>query len=447
MAYIKGRTLKMSTTKQIWRYFVGALGAIVWFSLVSFLITSLHPASAFVVGTVAATIVTFMMVLPLIPNGVQYLANAPNKLARLVDSDKRAKGEYQVYDFGFFTLLSPDQAKLIERGKRFIRIVMRLDNHTFYGETLEGRRKGIQRNEQEYWDVVITPSGEIDFHPITDRGFRSWVNPFWWWCRYVYSITGAVFTGIPPFQKVRTYQMTRLEQIAEEAGSFRLIPKTDYSDHYRVADDLLFVEVKAADTRDKLPVDVQQAITIRVTNPYKIAYNTTSNWAIRATTAVEDAINTFTRQRTADEVISIKEGEDERKFSKAIVKQLNGKAAKTTGRPVLSTFGIKVSEAALLRNNLEKATQERLQDEAIAAADARARAIRGRGEAEATGHLMDAVLKRGEQGMKVFETEADVRKAEAVGKSGGTIIMGSGSRSGAVSPEVAFLQKSLEGAK
>lgn len=422
------------------------LGAtMLWLALITALLSFMYLGAAVVVGSVFFGIVTFMIVLPLIPNGVEYLANAPNKLAHTVSPEERKRGEYPVYDFGFFTFLSPDQAKVIERGKRFIRIVMRLDNHTFYGETQEAKeREGgpVRPNEQEYWEVVETPKGELDYHPVPDRGFKSWISPFWWWKRYVYSITGAVFTGIPPFQKVRAYQMTRLEKVVLEEGNFKLVPKTDWSDHYRVADDQMFVEVEGADTRDKLPVDVQKAVTIRVENPYMVAYNTNSNWAVRAMTAIIDSITTFTRARTSDEVISIKEGEDDRAFSRAVVKQANTASQKTTGRPVLSGFGIRAIEAALLKNALDKKTQDQLQDEAIAAADARAREIRGRGEAAATGHLMDAVIARGERGAMVFQTEASVRKAKAVGESGGTIILGDGSRE-PVSRDVAFLHETL----
>lgn len=240
--------------------------------------------------------------------------------------------------------------------------------------------------------------------------------------------------------------MTRLEKIPlEEGKGFRLVPKTDWSDHYRVADDQMFVEVANADTRDKLPVDVQQAITLRVNNPYMTAYNTGRNWAIRAMTSLTDAINTFTRKRTADQVVSIKDGDDEREFSKAVMKQANKKGTKTTGVPVLSRFGVEAIDVALLKNDLDPETQNKLQDEAIAAADARAREHRGRGEAAATGHVMDAVIQRGEKGAEVFMAEARIRQAEAAGKSGGTVILDSSSGKGAVNSSIAFLHESMKG--
>lgn len=435
----------MSKIRSILSGILGLGATLIWLSLIVAVLSFMYFPAAVIVGSVFFGIIGFMVVLPLIPTGVEYLANDPNKFADTVNEEERKRGNYPAYDFGFFTFLSPDQAKIIERGKRFIRVVMRLDNHTFYGETKKAKERGggpVRPNEQEYWEVVETPKGELDYHPVPDRGLFSWISPFWWWKRYVYSITGAVFTGIPPFQKVRTYQMTRLEKVVLEEGNFKLVPKTDWSDHYRVADDQMFVEVEGAETQDKLPVDVQKAVTIRVENPYMVAYNTNSNWAVRAMTAIIDSITTFTRARTSDEVISISAGSDERAFSRAVVKQANSASQKTTGRPVLSGFGIRAIEAALLKNDLDPETQKKLQDEAIAAADARAREIRGRGEAAATGHLMDAVIKRGERGATVFQTEASVRKAKAVGESGGTIILGDGSGE-PISRSVAFLHETL----
>lgn len=442
--------LKEKTTLEIRfslkQYLIGVVAMSCYTLVLWFCISMLQPVATEIVGFGVIALVTFAVLLPWIPNATKYLSNDPNRFEMTVTEEAQKKGDYPSYTFGFFTQLAPGQVKVIVRGKRFIRCTMKLDNHTFRGET----SNDIERNQQEYWDVIKTPNGYVDFHPTPDRGMISWINPLWWWGRYVYSIAGAVFTGIPPFQNVRTYKLSRLQKILNPDGSFSFEPKTDYSDHYRAADTQLFVEVPDADTADKIPVTVKKAITGRVTNAYSTAYSTDENWTTRFFTTVADGVNRYTRSRPLDDVLSIAKGGDTGAFGKAMVEQLNHtpkEGADADGRPTVSNFGLLISEAAVLDISItDPITRKRFEDEAVSEVDARARENRGRGEANAVELLITAATAKGEEGLQVYETEARVRLAEATGISGGTVILdagGSGRRT--ISPEVALLRQSIEG--
>ena len=401
---------------------------------------------AIAAGTFYAILIT-LFALPWIPGAIKFLSNDPNELADTVDKDERDVGEYPVSTFAFFTSLPPGVVKIIERDKRFMRCIMKFDNHTFAGENPIA---GFSTKEHEYWEVVnAKENGLEDFHPIPDRGFRSWINPLWWWARYVYDITGLVFTGVAPYQTVKPYKLSRLRKVLNNDGSFSFKPITDYSDHYRVADVQIFVEVPNADTQDKVPVTVQKAAVVRVTNPYLTAYGT-DDWSVRFFTAYADAINSFTRARPLDEVLSIKSTRTVRNFSKAILKQLNEEDPRG-GSPIVNSIGMVIRESALIdisptAGEKMNDTQLKLADEAFASVEAKANDKRGRGQAASMGHLIDGVITRGEAGLAVYNREADIRQAEAVSKSAGTIILDGGSQK-TVNPAVAFLHKSIEGVK
>lgn len=434
------------------RYLTGSAALLCYVGLTAYGVMQLPPLSAVITASLLISLVIFLVILPLFPGAIEYLSNNPNRLRKYYSEENQAAGNYPVSEFGFFTFVIPGQVKIIERGKRFIRCVMRYDDHTFFGVSKGGLEEGVRRNELEYWDVIKSKKyNDEDFHPIPDLGFWSWVNPIWWWARFIYRLTGGVFTGIYPFQRVRTYQITRLEKVLKEDGTFEFRPKTDFSDHYRVAPTQLFVEVPEADTSDKIPVIVKKVQTVQVTNPYSTAYNTDADWTTRFFTAAADAINAFTRSRSVDDVMSVTEGKGEAVFGEHVVKRLNKKPTKTgkVSHPVVSTFGLLVSESALLDITPTRPTseaQERLADLAFARVDRAAREERGRGEAKAVEDMVLAATSRGQQGVDVFNQEANVRVAEAAGKSGGTVIVDTGGSTGGknITPGLAFLKETIE---
>lgn len=274
----------------------------------------------------AALLIVFWL-LPYVPFAIALLANDPNRNRH---DDEEFDRVYEPSTFGFFTSLQPGQVKIIERNQRFIRCIMRFDGHTFAG-SVSGAH--IPRNSERFWEVIETPRGGRDFHPIVepwkydiDETGKSierqpkWLEKlFYRWCRRVYDITGFVFTGIYPFQTVRVYPMDRYKLDTDDLGYIRSKMKQDYSDHYRVEDFQFGVVVPRADTKDKVPVSITQNFIGRVANPYEAAYSTDDDWGARLLSIIADAVTNATRSEPLDNILSATNKRSKDRVKKAVL--------------------------------------------------------------------------------------------------------------------------------
>lgn len=426
------------------------VSTVVYLITIGFALSFLHQWAAIAVTGILIGVAVFLFVFPFVPNAVEHFANDPNRFADQADEN----GDYPGSTFGYFTFLAPGHTKMIERGQRFIRAIMRYDNHCWRGELPPPEDRGpYTKKEQEYWGVK--KSGEYpDAHPIPYEGISSLINPLFWWARHVYHWTGGVFTGFYPWQTVRIYKNTRLEKKLQKDGSFLFVPVTDWSDHYRVAESQLFVEVPSADTRDKIPVDVKMAFTVRHNNPYLTAYNTDENWSTRFSTAATDGINRFTRVRQLDFVLTA-DDEDVGHFASVVRNQLNGaelprrtsaKLKKSLeGTPVVKEFGMEVTEASLLGvETSDPDHQGALAQERTSRSEQTAIHNRGKGRAAANQELIAVARQGGYLGEIVLRNETQIQTAQAMKDSNGTVILDTSStRDGNVNPSVAFLEQSI----
>lgn len=365
-----------------------------------------------------------MFALPFIPSAVEMLANDPNRWTSNPHPDKR---DYPVSNFGFFTKVLPGQVKVIERGGRFIRCVMRFDEHMFRGEEANST---ILRNSAKYWEVIKTKKGNqyTDSHPVPlkPKWKDGWITyplrlVFWKWVNLVYFKTGYLFTGLYPWQYVRVYPIDYFREIDNEDGQTDLQKVGSFSDHFRVADFQFPIKVGEADTKDKIPVRVLVNAIAQVENPYLAAYQV-DNWAGRLAAAINDAVVSFTRPRMLDDVLSAANPEEVRMLSDSILSIGKKKSMRNSILP----FGLSLRQVLIPDiSPTNKSDREKLGDLAIARVDRQAKEERAIGDAAQLREQIEVVTKGGDVGLSVLATERDVRAAKSAGDKA-IVILGRG---------------------
>lgn len=347
---------------------------------------------------------------PIWPGVADLLSNKPNRFRLKGDTER----DYRKDNFGFFTPLQPGRVKMIERGESFVRAIMDWDGKAFKGE-LPGNT--LRKDEWEYWDVVDSGDNP-DSHPIqfpTPSRDEHWAISalyapgrmlFWLWKRWVYTWTGYVFTGIPPYQTVRTYPMERFKLHIDTEGNTQLVRVLDYSDHYRVAEFQFPTTVPRADSQDMIEVKWTINQIGRVTNPFKIAYNTDDNWTARHFAAISNAATSVSRARPADKLLSA--------TNLLGAQQLGEEISTLTNLSVMS-FGVDIVRTEIIDvtpTDPEKA--RRLGDLAIAMVDRKAAEERAVGLA-APIREQGTALRAFPEAALIPQNEAMVRAAAAAG--------------------------------
>lgn len=322
--------------------------------------------------------------------------------------------------FHLFTFIEPGKVKIIRRGERVVRMVMDTEGKKF-------ARKG-DRQSEKYWEIVKGVSED----PMTD------INPLLrWWARYVFKITGAVFTGIYPFQRVREYNLERTAISKQEGGDVALGEtvvtdresetnivlevKDDFSDHYRLRMFLYPMHIKGAETKDKVPLDILGVAEMYVINPHKAAFGT-DRWDQAVVNTTTDALNTVTKRLTVDQILTAETEEEAQRISKAV----------TDIKKDTKIFGIQIVGFKVLEINPDLPDDElkQLRAEAMAIQQGKATVIDGKKRAEAQEALnMANQVGNLAASVETMKTEGLVRAAKAAGEGGGTVILMSGANS------------------
>jgi regulator of protease activity HflC (stomatin/prohibitin superfamily) len=376
-----------------------------------------------------------LFVFPLVPGAVDALTNRPNRFkpsdSAVVNPDS-ALPSFPRSTFGFFTYLQPGRAKIVERGHRFMRVIMRYEGHMFEGE----RDNPLTTRDAGYWQVVELHDGDAHYrnsHPIpfpgkTWKGWRyaRWccyaaLSIIWWsWKLWVYQITGAVFTGIYPFQKVRVYPLEYNKKVTGGDGKITIVRVVSWSDHFRVADSQMHTLITEADTRDKIPVRVLLTGIVRTMNPYEAAYHTDDDWGGRMLSIFGSVVTMFTRPRPLDDVLSADDSTDSEAAAK-FAKYIKDKANEDT-----IPFGMRI-ESILIPDisPSDPEIRKRLGDLAVARVDRDARLARADGEA-GTIAKVGAAIEESSGATLAAEIEGRVRTAGAAGAGAVVMVGGSG---------------------
>lgn len=369
-------------------------------------------------------IIILMVILPIYATGGIFV-NQPNGLEK--------SGVH------FFTKIEPGQVKIIVRGDKPVRMVMNTSGKKFARNSIDA---ALTANDPEYWELIDGAGSEdptADINPL--------LRP---WAKLVYEMTGVVFTGIYPFQRVHEYEIERTavnrqevrsgdsdKKPANKQSNIVLTVKRDLSDHFRTRQFLFPMHITAAESNDKIPLDIIGTAEMEVTNPHKAAFGT-DRWDHAVINLVTDTIISKTKQMNLDASLTAKGDEDARILSEAV---------EGIGDDEIFC-GIDVVKFRILEINpvLDEEGQRAIQAEAIALQKAKATRIDGEARAAALTSINKANEAGGSSAVASMDAEALVRAAEAAGKGGGTVILtprgGSGNASDATQVAIlAELQK------
>jgi hypothetical protein len=304
----------------------------------------------------------------------------------------------------FFTRLEPGQVKIIVRGEKLSRMITNTAGKRF-------ARKG-ERDSADYWEMV---DGATE-NPVADV----W-SPLKWWAQLVYDVTGLVFTGIYPFQRVREYELEKTKVKRKEGrdsepgkSNLELSVETTYSDHYRTREFLFDMHITGAEVKGNIPLDIIGTAELEVQNPYKAAFGT-DRWDRKVVNLVTNAINLKTKTMGLDNVLNAENEEEARAIATA-AKDIE----EDTGVAGINIGGFKLLE---INPVLRPEQQDAIQAGAIAEQKAKATRIDGDARADALRKLNEANKAGGDHSVATMEAEALVRASDAAGKGGGTVIL------------------------
>ncbi len=333
----------------------------------------------------------------------------------------------------FFTLPEEGKVKIIVRGDKVVRMVMLFGGYRF--------AKTGSPAEAPYWQVRKTrkKAGEEDTHPLD--GIHPLLRP---WAEYVYRITGAVFTGIYPFQTVYEYLIERTkihreeDDEAQENGNLRkkdnlrLEVIEDMSDHFRVRQFLYPFRVPAADTKDKVPLNILAVLKAHVKNPFKAAYGT-DRWDIQTVNLATNATTNYTRSHTFEESLVAQDPTQAKDLNKEIGEIKDDE----------KKYGIEIDGVDLidLSPNLSDEEKTQLYAEVLANSLGKATERDGLARANAIRELNKAIDEGGDNSVEALRMEALVNAAKAA--AGGTVILGSGLAGGSESQTLAAILAEL----
>lgn len=346
---------------------------------------------------------------------------------------------------GFFTTLQPGQVKILERGERFVTCIMRWPGYTFqyikYPEIVE---------EADKWEVVESAYSEDDIekgygsksapdaYPVPSpwpRKWQSWEHNWKWmwffvpiislwrlWQNYMYQYFGYVFTGVKPFQTVRTYPIEYFQESTSADGVYLLNRRRNRSDHYRVAEFYYPIPLDSADTADMIPAALAVGLTTKTNNPYKLAYMTDKSWTSRYIGIARSVVNDLTRVRSIKDIVG-SSGADAVEKLYEIYDQI-----KTDIQTKINDFGLKLNDVNTpSRKTADPRAIDRLGAPGFAAAEGEARIIEANKEAKALRLVAAAIKAHGHAGILAAQVEGRIR---TVGDAGDRAIISIGEGSG-----------------
>lgn len=317
-------------------------------------------------------------------------------------------------NFGVFTSLSPGQVKIIERGDTPVKFLMSFGGHSF-----QGGPYGDLSEEENYKIETKGKGGVMEVLPIPKFfkfGSNNWFfslfdimfvthRYLWWICKVIiYIPNGMIFTGIPPWQKVRIY---KLEYLKLEKG--QLVTRSNYSDHFRAMPFDVYIKVPSVETNDNVVLEVTFHLICKVVNPWKTAYKVTKDegWYNRINGLLAGQVRDYYREKTYDQTLSGKTD---------LIEKIVGKTKDNTTemKSQLNLIGIEIDKISVYDQSvLDKELMKSLGAVAIAKANATARGIEAEAEADAIKKIVEQVVHGGEQGNLVYRQESTIRAIEA----------------------------------
>ncbi len=341
-----------------------------------------------------------------------YFANKMQNVPYVIEDGKAVPGPP-----GWFTSLPPGIVKIIVRGDTPLYFLMDFMNHKFEGDTSKVSTKPnrisssgeVIDNETEY-DVISGPAKMGDIIPfpklfsgitiITDWFFIQ-IRFLWWlWKVLIYKWSGVIFTGIPDWQKVRTY---KLEYLKLEEG--KLVTKSSYSDQFRVMEFDIYVKVPAVETNDNVMLDVTLHLICRVFNPWLTAFRVpqSEGWYNRISGLLSGETRNYYRGVTYQETLSQKT---------ALVDKIKPLGIRKNKEGAITKIGIEIVSASVYNQSVvDPELMGALSAVAKATANSSSRKIDADAEAYANTSISDTMSNP--DARTVYEHEATIRAIKA----------------------------------
>ena len=330
---------------------------------------------------------------------------------------------------GFFTTIQPGQVKIIERAERFVRCIMRWPGYTFK-MNIPGN---LNLSEEDKWEVEKSDSNDQDAYPVEKNCFErptSWITmPFWlhrslWrlWKVYMYHYFGYVFTGIRPWQTIRTYPIEYFIGSSSKEGTYLLEQVSNRSDHYRVAEFYFPFPMDSADTANMIPAKLAVGLTTKVANPYKLAYKTDQAWSNRYISIARSEVNDQTRIRRIQEIIGGGSSSQDNGNHSEKTERVNQELAKIY-QDIKAGINAKVKEFGLKLKYVDTPSRKTANPDDIktlgaagfAAVAGEARVIEAEKEAEALSLVATSIRTGEEPGVLAAQLEARIRTVKSAG--------------------------------
>lgn len=324
---------------------------------------------------------------------------------------------YKATRFGFFVKIGPGMQIIITRASRFVTIIMDHPGYTFAGRTKAGKLAGHKARSPEYWEVVETPKGESDTHPIPFRwkqlAFFFPLAPIsvpWWLCkRIIYSVNGQVFSGIPGFQGPLIYALEWFDEVTSGDGNITLRRVKDFTYFFYVREFSFWIPVGSADTKDLAGVRMFIMLQLWTQNAFRLAFRSGKNWSTRALGTGTSEINNSTRAFSLKSVLGSDETDDH------AIGDVPARAL-TNIREKYKRFGLGVHSMEIAeREASDDDLAKSFQKEAQAGVDAAARLVQLGVDKQVIVQTAEAVKKGGAAAALIAKYERDEAVVKAAG--------------------------------
>lgn len=284
-----------------------------------------------------------------------------------------------------FTFVREGEAKFVMKGDSYVRTILSLKGHT-----LDQEGNIVKGDPPE-------PQG-------LKRRFLTWVERAY----------GAYWVGVPFFRRLHRYQLRWMAyEPAEEGGEKRPVVKSRDLDSTFAKDKLYYGKALSVETEERLPIDVEFLITLRVVNPY-LAIFTVANWIEAIIDRTTQQVRVYVGGKTYQKLI---EGE---KYK--LQQGFSGHMQKALAKTARDLYGVEFVSCDILSLNPPK----EFRDLTLKTYEATQKGEATKTEAEAKAYAIEKVGKAEAQSLrdraKAFEDHPEASKAQLdaeVGKATG----------------------------
>lgn len=187
----------------------------------------------------------------------------------------------------FFTIAEEGTAKAVMINDRFDRFVMSFMGRDFTYE--------VEDND------IATMWRIDDAQNKQERGLRL---PF---------LRGVEWIGFPPFANIHTYRFawSSLEEVRDEASGElvkRPVPDNKRIDYILVQSDIYVTRIETAECKDKIPLNSNVILGVKVVNPYKALFRI-EQWLEATENLVTAKMREYFGSRTYDDLVQLASGE------------------------------------------------------------------------------------------------------------------------------------------